>query len=72
MTTLEKIADILSEVEFADDTAEKLYGLMAGFNKQRTLQKRRAFANPEFGLLWEALAEAVDHSCGFDPADGAS
>jgi phytoene dehydrogenase-like protein len=63
---LDQIAEILSEVELADDTAAKLYSLMSTFESANQRTYRRLMAVGGFKKLWEGIAEAVDRTGGFD------
>lgn len=65
MTThLDYIAETLSEIELADDTANHLYDHMNEFSRTRTWQ--HLMKTPGFAKLWDGIAEAVDRAGGFD------
>lgn len=67
MTThLDKIAEILCEAEWSDDTAIKLHDLMSAFAVERGPTYRHLKSIPGFAKLWEALAESVDRAGGFE------
>lgn len=59
MTKLDEICEILSEVEFADDTARKLLTKMETYGQtyDRTLADLRKI--PGFRKLWDAIEEAA-------------
>jgi len=64
MTTLDKICEILCEIELADDTALRLHGLMSGY--ETTASFRFLKRHSGFFKLWDAIAEAVDRAGGFE------
>lgn len=63
VTLLDRICEIVSEVDMREDQAKELNRLMTKFREERSVSYRNLQRIPGFRKFWDAINEAVDRAC---------